>query len=403
MVGEAFLLDKTRQTETITGTTPATGEGLESDGAPRGARRKGRMIAAGVALVALLGLGWGVMHHKPATDAAASAKAQAQTVTVIVPAQQSVEATVVASGVIAAKREMPVGIAGEGGRVTSVLVDAGTWVHAGQVLAVVDRSVQVQQVASQAAGVEVQQANARIAQNNLDRAMRLVEKGFISKADIDQLTATRDAAVAQVRVARASLGQMRATTARLNILAPADGLVLTRGVEPGQIVSSGSGTLFRMAKDGQLEMQARLAEVDLARMHEGVIATVTPVGTTQTFQGTVWQVAPTIDPNTREGIARIALPFDPALRPGGFASAEIVSGTVSAPILPESAILSDEKGSYVYIVDAADKVVRRPVRIGQVTAKGIIVREGLAGDERVVLRAGGFLNPGDLVRPVISH
>ncbi|MDK4805886.1 MAG: efflux RND transporter periplasmic adaptor subunit [Novosphingobium aromaticivorans] len=376
---------------------------MEIDGAPRGPRRRGRLIAAGVAVMALLALGWGVMHHKPATDAAASAKAQAQTVTVIIPTQQSVEATVVASGVIAAKREMPVGIAGEGGRVTSVLVDAGTWVHAGQVLAVVDRSVQVQQVASQAAGVEVQEANARLAQNNLDRARQLVAKGFISKADIDQLTATRDAAVAQVRVARASLGQMRATTARLNILAPADGLVLTRGVEPGQIVSSGSGTLFRMAKDGQLEMQARLAEVDLARMHEGVVATVTPVGTTRTFQGTVWQVAPTIDPNTREGIARIALPFDPALRPGGFASAEIVSGTLSAPILPESAILSDEKGSYVYIVDAADKVVRRPVKIGQVTAKGIIVREGLAGDERVVLRAGGFLNPGDLVRPVISH
>lgn len=403
VVGEAFLLDKTRQTETITGTPPATAEGLEIDGAPRGPRRRGRLIAAGVAVMALLALGWGVMHHKPATDAAASAKAQAQTVTVIIPTQQSVEATVVASGVIAAKREMPVGIAGEGGRVTSVLVDAGTWVHAGQVLAVVDRSVQVQQVASQAAGVEVQEANARLAQNNLDRARQLVAKGFISKADIDQLTATRDAAVAQVRVARASLGQMRATTARLNILAPADGLVLTRGVEPGQIVSSGSGTLFRMAKDGQLEMQARLAEVDLARMHEGVVATVTPVGTTRTFQGTVWQVAPTIDPNTREGIARIALPFDPALRPGGFASAEIVSGTLSAPILPESAILSDEKGSYVYIVDAADKVVRRPVKIGQVTAKGIIVREGLAGDERVVLRAGGFLNPGDLVRPVISH
>jgi multidrug efflux pump subunit AcrA (membrane-fusion protein) len=88
-----------------------------------------------------------------------------------------------------------------------------------------------------------------------------------------------------------------------------------------------------------------------------------------------------------------------ALRPGGFASAEIVSGTLSAPILPESAILSDEKGSYVYVVDAADKVVRRPVKIGQVTAKGIIVREGLAGDERVVLRAGASSTPATSSAP----
>ncbi len=297
---------------------------------------------------------------------------------------------------------LPVGIAGEGGIVRSVLVDAGTWVHAGQVLAVVDRSVQVQQVASQAAGVQVQEANARIAQSNLDRALKLVAKGFISKADIDQLTATRDAAVAQVRVARATLGQLRASTARLNIVAPADGLVLTRAVEPGQIVSAGSGTLFRMAKDGELEMQARLAEVDLARMHVGVTAQITPVGTAQSFTGTVWQVAPTIDPTTREGIARIALRYDPALRPGGFASATIRSGVTTAPVLPETAILSDENGSFVYILDGANKVTRRAVKIGDVTAHGIVVREGLSGNERVVLRAGGFLNPGDTVRPVTA-
>jgi multidrug efflux pump subunit AcrA (membrane-fusion protein) len=87
-----------------------------------------------------------------------------------------VDATVVASGVIAAKREMPVGIAGEGGLVAACWSRAGTWVHAGQVLAVVDRSVQVQQVASQSAGVEVQEANARIAQSNLDRALKLVAR-----------------------------------------------------------------------------------------------------------------------------------------------------------------------------------------------------------------------------------
>jgi len=355
-----------------------------------------------VGLVLLLALAWWLMHRESGVAGTHDATAQAQTVTVVAPGQQTVDATVVASGVIAAKREMPVGIAGEGGLVRSVLVDAGTWVHAGQVLAVVDRSVQTQQVASQAAGVEVQQANARIAQSNLDRALKLVAKGFISKADIDQLTATRDAAVAQVRVARATLGQLRANTARLNIVAPADGLVLTRGVEPGQIVSSGSGTLFRVAKDGELEMQARLAEIDLARMHVGVTASVTPVGTAQGFAGTVWQVAPTIDPTTREGIARIALRYDPALRPGGFASATIRSGTVTAPVLPETAILSDQNGAYVYVVDRDNKVSRRAVKIGDVTAQGIVIREGLSGSERVVLRAGGFLNAGDTVRPVLA-
>jgi len=378
---------------------PTTAEGeFES---PSGGRRRMGIVAIFVA--SALGLGWYMMHKTPAaTDATSARNAQAQSVSVVTPGLTSVTGSITASGTIAARREMPVGIAGEGGRVVGVLVDAGDWVQAGQVLATVDRSVQAQQIAGQAANIEVQRANARIAQANLDRALKLVERGFISKADVDRLTATRDAAVAQVRVASAELDQLRASSARLNIIAPAAGLVLTRGVEPGQIVSPGSGVLFRIAKDGQFEMQARLAENDLARLAVGQSAEVTPVGTSKPFIGQIWQLSPTIDAQTREGVARIALAYDRALRPGGFASAQIRSGSVTAPILPESAILSDQQGSFVYVVDQGNKVIRRTVKTGDVMARGIVVAEGLTGSERVVLRAGGFLNPGDVVRPVTS-
>ena len=80
----------------------------------------------------------------------------------------------------------------------------------GQVLAIVDRSVQVQQQASSAAQIQVAQADARLAQANLDRALKLVDRGFISKADIDRLTATRDSAQARVRVASATYGELGA-------------------------------------------------------------------------------------------------------------------------------------------------------------------------------------------------
>ena len=362
---------------------------------------RSRLIVVGVLIVLALGLTWYFMHRTPAaSDGAAAQASQAQSVSVITPGRTSVNSSITASGTIAARREMPVGVAGEGGRVESVLVDAGDWVRAGQVLAVVDRSVQIQQAAGQAANIEVQRANARIAQANLDRALKLVERGFISKADVDRLIATRDAAVAQVHVASAALAQLQASSARLNIVAPAAGLVLSRGVEPGQIVSPGSGVLFRIAKDGELEMQARLAENDLARLSVGQGAEVMPVGTSQPFTGQIWQLSPTIDAQTREGVARIALAYNPALRPGGFASASIRSGAVTAPVLPESAILSDQKGAFVFVVGGNNKVERRSVKTGDVTAQGIVVSEGLSGGERVVMRAGGFLNAGDPVRPV---
>lgn len=367
-----------------------------------GQRSSRRLWIIGAVVVAVLAGVWFLMHRGDGTATADAQELQAQVVTVVVPGTTTIAGTITASGTIAARREMPVGVAGEGGQIVQVLVDAGDWVRAGQVLAVIDRSVQGQQIASQAANVEVAAADARLAQANLDRALKLVERGFISKADIDRLTATRDAANARVRVARASLGELGARAARLNIVAPAAGLVLTRAAEPGQIVTPGSGVLFSMARDGQMEMQARLSESDLARLSVGASADVTPVGTDRKFSGQVWQLSPTIDQTSREGIARIALAYDKVLRPGGFATATLVSGTTNAPLLPELAILSDDKGSYVFVIDKDDKAVRRAVKTGQVSAKGIAVVEGLSGSERIVLRAGGFLNPGDKVRPVVQ-
>ncbi len=359
-----------------------------------------RLLLIAVGAVVALGAGWYGIERLRTPSAVVAADANAQTVTVIVPGRVAVEGAVSASGILAARRDLPVGIAGEGGRVIQVLVDAGSWVHKGQVLAVVDRSVQAQQIAGQAANVQVEEANARLAQSKLDRSQKLVANGFISNADIEQLVATRDAAMAQVRVARATLAQLRASAARLDVVAPEGGLVLTRQTEPGQIVSSGSGTLFRIAKDGDLEMQARLSEDNLARMAVGDAADVVPVGTARHFTGHIWQLSPTIDATTRQGMARIALPYDPALRPGGFATATLRMGTMTTPVLPESAILSDANGPFVYVVGRDDKVERRAVATGDVTPVGITVLKGLTGNERIVLRAGGFLNPGDKVRAV---
>jgi HlyD family secretion protein len=366
----------------------------------RRSRRNLIFIALAV-LLALVTIAYFVTRSGAPADAAAEGKKdQAPTVTVITPGRITVEGTINATGTLAARRELPVGIAGEGGQVVSVLVEPGQWVRAGQVLAVIDRSVQVQQASSQHAQVHVARANADLAEANYQRALKLVDKGFVSKADVDRLRATRDGAFAQVRVANAQAGVLGAQMRRLNIVAPAAGLVLERRVEPGQIVSGGSGMLFRLAKGGEMEVKAQLGEVDLGGLNSGVTAQVTPVGSDKVFTGQVWQIAPVIDPVSRQGSARIALAYAPELRPGGFASVAIKSGTMVASVLPESAILSDAQGSYVYIVGKDNKVERRAVKQGRITPQGIVIAEGLNGTERVVLRAGGFLQPGETIKPV---
>ena len=365
-------------------------------------KRRNIIIAVFVAAVVLIAAVFAFSKGEeagPAAAANAKGGESLPTVTVVVPGRQQVARTISATGTIAARRDMPVGVAGEGGMVTRVLVEPGQWVDAGQTLATIERSVQAQQVDQMQAQIAVNRADLALAQSELDRAQQLVSRGFVSKADIDRKTATRDAARARVRVAEAQLGEMRARVGRLDIRAPAAGLVLDRMVEPGQVVSAGSGALFRIAMGGQMEVLAQLPQGDLARLNSGMPATVTPVGTPKSYEGSVWQVSPVIDPQSRQGVARVAVPYNEALRPGGFASVDIVSGSVDAPLLPESAVLNDDKGSFVYVVGNGDVIQRRPVRIGSVIDTGVVITEGLNGNERVVMSAGAFLNPGEKINP----
>lgn len=363
----------------------------------KGRGRKRMVMLVGLVIAALAGTLF-ILFGRSATPPAATP--DAPVVTVIVPGRSAVAEIVTATGSLAATRDMPVGVPGDGGRVTEVLVDAGDRVTAGQLLARIDRSVQVQQARQMEASIRAAKAQADLAQAQLERAQALVSRGFISKADIDQKTATRDAARAQVAVAQAQLNEMRARIARLDIRAPSAGVVLERSVEAGQVVSPASGALFRVAKDGAVEMRALLAEQEIARLKVGLPAEVTPVGQNRSVKGSVWLLSPIVNPQTRQGEARIALPADPGIRPGGFASVRISVGMATQPQLPESAIQSDEQGSFVMVVGNGDRVERRRVKLGEISAGAVAIADGLTGNEQVVQSAGAFLAAGEKVKPV---
>jgi RND family efflux transporter MFP subunit len=373
-------------------------------------KKRRNLIIAAVAIVAILAAAFFLFGSGSGDDKAAGTVTAAKgeggkpggqipSVTVIVPGKSDVARTVTASGALAARRDQPVGVSGEGGRVAQVYVDAGSWVRQGQVLATIDRSVQGQEAAQLAAQIQVARADAALAQNELDRSASLVGRGFVSKADLDRKRAARDAAAARVRVAQASLGASQARIGRLDVRAPTAGLILSRSVEVGQIVSAGSGGLFRLARGGEMEMRASLSQQDLALVREGMSASVSPIGLNRSFAGRIWQISPVIDPASRQGEVRIAIPYDPAVRPGGFAEARIVAGGTTAPLLPQSAVLSDQDGNYVYLVNAKNEIERRAITVGSVDDAGVTVTAGLSGQEAVVLSAGPFLNPGQKVAP----
>ena len=367
--------------------------------APRARRRWLRLALIALALAGAAVAAWYFLIRKPPEAPAVPTVPQ---VTVVVPGTTLVPDVVRVTGSIAAKRDMPVGVQGGGGMVTQVLVDAGQYVRQGQVLARIDRAVMAEQVAELAANIRQSQADLALAQAELERAQSLVGKGFISKADIDRKTATRDSAQARVGVSRATLAAMQARLGQLDVRAPASGLVLARAVEAGQVVGAGGNALFRIAADGVLEMRAAVAEQDMARLAVGQAAAVRSVGGSVDHAGRVWLLDPVIDNASRQGIARISIPAAPDLRVGAFANATIKAGQTTQPVLPQSAVLVDEAGSYVLIVGPGDIVARRGVTVGTVGSGGLGIAAGLQGNERVVASAGPFLRVGEKVEPITA-
>lgn len=349
-----------------------------------------------VAIAIALGLGAGVLLHGRNGAETAGHGTPRPLVTVVRPALSEVTATVSLTGLISARNDMPIGIEGDPGRIAAVLVEPGDRVKKGQLLARLNPVTAQAQLDSAAASLEETRANAAVAQAEWARAQR--GQDLYSMEDNERRRTNALTAQAKVKAAEAQLADARNRLAHTAVIAPTDGIVLTRTAEVGQIAMSGSTVLFHLARDGLIEMRGQVAEQDVPRLSVGQQAQVRLDGVARTFTGTVWQIGAVIDSGTRQGTVRIALAAaDQDLRPGAFARADIQVGSSVGVILPQTAVLSDEQGTYVLTVDPAGLLERRAVTVAGARSEGLLVSAGLAGTERVVAIAGAFLRTGEAV------
>ena len=318
-------------------------------------------------------------------------------VSVVTPTLVPVSSTVTFTGTIFARYDIPIGVQGDAGRVVAIYVEAGDRVKRGQLLAKLDQSVLLQQEKRLAASLEEARAQAALSLAEYRRAKGVEASGALSAEEIERRRAASVTDEARVDVAAAQLAETQAWIARNEIRSPVDGVVLTRTAELGQTASQASEPLFRIARGGEVEMRGQLAEQDMTRVALNQPASVHLTGVARPFTGHVRLLGAVIDPKTRLGEIRIALDPDPALRPGSFASGEVIVGKATRPVLPQTAVLTDGQGSYVFVVNAAKQVERRAVRIVDSVSSGVVIGSGLKGDEQVVALAGGFLRAGERV------
>ncbi|HKQ83027.1 MAG TPA: efflux RND transporter periplasmic adaptor subunit [Steroidobacteraceae bacterium] len=353
--------------------------------------------AASIAVLLVLGvIVWLGRSSSPAV-ASDSMKDDTLRVSVLVPGLRPVTSAVAFTGSIAARYEMRIGPEGEGGRITGVFVEAGDRVERGQLLTKLDQSVVLAQVNSLQAALEDARAQLAWSQAEYKRAVQAGHSGAFSTSQTERLAAGALGDEAKVKVAAAQLAEARARLQRTEIRAPADGIVLTRNAEVGQTAAPGEA-LFRLAQGGEIEMRGQVAEQDLPRLVVGQSAVVQLAGVAQPFAGKIRLLGAVIDPQTRLGEVRIALQPHPMLRPGAFARGRVTIDSTRRAVLPQTAVLSDTKSTYVLIVNRSNAVERRNVRVAETIPEGIVIAEGLAGDERVVSTAGSFLREGEKVR-----
>jgi len=290
-------------------------------------------IFGGVVAVVAIGLGWRVTHKPPPPARFVSSPVTIGDVT------EKVQAT----GAVQPLLQINVG-AQINGRVTQVNVDFNSVVHKGDVLAEIDPTLYGQQVTQVQAAVQAQRANLESAKAtletsriNYDRVQKLYAQNLASRADVDTAHGNYDIAQAQVNAASASIAAQSAQLQQsvtnvgfTKIYSPVDGVVVTRGIDPGATVvaSFQSPVLFVIAQDlRKMRVLADIDEADVGKLREKMEAeAIVDAFPGETFHGVVQQVR--ISPNTVAGVVTYSAVVEVAnpeekLRPGMTATVTI--------------------------------------------------------------------------------
>lgn len=263
-------------------------------------------------------------------------------------------------------------------------------------------------VAQASSQIDSARATAEQAATGRGRTQRLRDAGTVTQAQLDvdvaaDLTAAAALQTAQdgLAVAQAQVTQAEAARdiARMNlsnavIRAPVAGVVSARFGQIGALAGGGGEPLFRIIRDGEVELEAQVIETALAGISvgDGVEVTVAGIGATT---GTVRRVDPTVNAVNRLGTVRIGLDAD-GLRPGSFAGGWVVTQRDKAAGVPTSAVLTDTDGDFVLrVVDGV--LERAPVDAGLLWQDRRAIMQGLSDGDEVVARAGAFFAPGDRV------
>jgi RND family efflux transporter MFP subunit len=364
-----------------------------------------------------------------AGDAKLAQKAKPPAVTVTEAKKISFVDNVLVTGSLAPREEVLVGPEIDGYRLTELLAEEGDYVKKGQVLAKLSREILEAQLAQNSASLSKTQASIdqvrnqiaeseatlRQAEDAFNRVKPLRESGVASQASFDEREAAFRTARARLAAQKEGLKfaeaeqilmqaqrrELEIKLGRTDIRAPADGIVSRRTARMGAVSSSSAEPLFRIIKDGDIELDAEVPEFYMTKLKAGQRARVEIEGDGER-KGTVRLVSQEVNTSSRLGRVRIFLGGAADLPIGMFAKAMIDAGQRDAIGVPSTAVLyQNESATVLAVLDG--KVRERTVKPGLFAGDSVEIKEGLKEGEVVVMRAGSLLRSGDSIFPQFAE
>lgn len=289
-----------------------------------------------------------------------------------------------------------------GGVVRDVRVELGAAVRRGELLAVV--------VSNELAEAQMRylslRAMLRADDQKLDRTRALADIGAASRQELEEITATQAARATEVAAARQRLYLLglardhvdRLTDAsqvvsELSLMAPADGLVIARSINPGQVIAGGQ-ELFVVTDLSTVWVIADIYEKDFGVVRVGTPATVTVgTGDRRPVRGRVAYIDPRVDPATRTAKVRVEVPNRGGdLRLGMFVQVTFEApGTGTRVVIPKAAVQTIGQRNVVYVAVDHERFQERTVSLGAAAGDAVEILSGLEPGERLVSEGSFFL------------
>lgn len=311
-------------------------------------------------------------------------------VQVVTVQQENLQRTINAVGTVRYLRETPLGFT-TAGKVATVRFEEGDFVKRGALLAALDTT-------TVGADVSAATAERNRARAEFERMRSLFADGWVTKARYEAAEAAVTAADARVRQAGFASG-----TAQL--YAPSSGVILSRNVQPGQVIAAGTPALILGEGDDGFVFRVPVVDRDASKLRVGMAADIS----IESLGGIpISATISEIDGRANEATGAFSVQFRLANRPQ-LRSGQIGTATIRLPAsdsggtlqIPASALFGVRTGEgLVYVVDAKNRVETRNVAIERVTDDFVIVRGGIKPGETIVISGLEKLRTGSKVRAI---